>query len=263
MANVKLAEKSDLPFLLAQLRRDPVRNAYAIQDLLVWFDASKLWFSGEGAGFSYVLRTGHPASAGRTTLVANGDPSSVTEILRHAAVPAPFVLRESPASLRAAVESVCPGVKVYEEQRMDVTASTFTPKHSGRARSLTVADAPKLAAFFGAPPQAAKGFEGWLGGACAFFGVLEGERLVSIGSSMVAVPEAWNIVSIETHKDFRGKGYATELVSALVERALRDTSTVTLTVVKGNEPAIKAYEKVGFRHAEDRIWVDNGANSAP
>lgn len=263
MAHIKLAEKSDLPFLLAQFRLDPVRNAYAIQDLLVWFDASKLWFSGEGAGFAYVLRTGHPASMGRTTLVANGPPEAVASILRHAAVPAPFVLRESPASLRAAVERVYPGVKVYEEQRMDVTREGFSPRHKGLARSLTVADAPKLAAFFGAPPQAAGRFEGWLGGARAFFGVLDGDRLASIGSSMVAVPEAWSIVSIETHKDFRGKGYATEVVSTLIERALKETSTVTLTVLKGNEPALRTYAKVGFRHAEDRIWVDNGANSAP
>ena len=80
---------------------------------------------------------------------------------------------------------------------------------------------------------------------------------------MVSVPEAWNLVSIQTHKDFRNKGYATEVTSALVERALQETETVTLTVVKDNAPAIRTYEKVGFKFAEDRIWIDNGTGAAP
>lgn len=259
----KLAQSSEFPAILEQLRKKGVRNAWAIQDLIVWPDRSKFYFVQDESKFSYVLVTGHPASHDTPTLIADGEPAAVLDLLKLANVNEPCVIRETSAHLLGPILSVYPKAKVFREHRMDVTKSTYTPKHSGKARALTVADAEALAAFFGAPPQAAGRFKGWLGGAKAFMGMFEGQKLAAIGSSMVSVPEAWNLVSIETHKDFRGKGYATEVTSALVERALKDTAVVTVTVVKDNAPAIRTYQKVGFQVAEDRIWVDNGTGSEP
>lgn len=258
---IRIAGKSDLPDVLGQLRRNGVRNAWAIQDLIVWPDSSKFFYVSDP--FSYLLISGHPATHGQPTLIADGDPEMVKHLLKEANVTEPCVVRETPTHLLPAIRAHYPNAKVYYEQRMDVTKDTFLPKHKGAARSLNPGDAESLAQFFGAPPQAAGRFKGWLGGAKAFFGVFEGDRLAAIGSSMVSVPEAWNLVSIETHKDFRGKGYATEVTSALVERALRETGTVTVTVVKDNEPALRTYSKIGFRQAEDRVWIDNGIGSKP
>lgn len=258
---IRLAGKSDLPFVLGKLRNDGVKNAWAIQDLTVWPDSSKLFYVDNP--FSYLLVSGHPASHGQPTLIADGDPDTVGRLLKEANITEPCVVRETTAHLLPPIRAHYPNAKVYYEQRMDVTKDTFLPKHKGMARSLNPGDAGALAHFFGAPPQAAGRFTGWLAGAKAFFGVFEGTRLAAIGSSMVSVPEAWNLVSIETHKDFRGKGHATEVTSALVERALRDTETVTVTVMKDNEPALRTYGKIGFQHAEDRVWVDNGTGSKP
>ena len=258
---IRFAEKGDLPDVLGQLRHGGVRNAWAIQDLTVWPDSSKLFYVNNP--FSYLLISGHPATHGQPTLIADGDPDMVALLLKEANVTEPCVVRETSTHLLPPIRAHYPNAKVYYEQRMDVTKDTFLPKHEGMARSLNPGDAEALAQFFGAPPQAAGRFKGWLAGAKAFFGVFEGPRLAAIGSSMVSVPEAWNLVSIETHKDFRGKGYATEVTSALVERALHDTETVTVTVVKDNEPALRTYSKIGFRYAEDRIWVDNGTGSKP
>lgn len=263
MNKPKLAHPSDFPTILEQLRKNGVRNAWAIQDLIVWPDRSKLYFVKDGSKFSYALVTGHPASHDTPTLIADGDPATVLELLKAANITEPCVIRETSAHLLEPILSVFPEGKVFAEHRMDVTKSTYTPRHTGKARPLTVNDAEALAAFFGAPPQAAGRFKGWLGGAKAFMGLFDGSRLAAIGSSMVSVPEAWNLVSIETHKDFRGKGYATEVTSALVERALKDTAAVTVTVVKDNVAAIKTYQKVGFQITEDRVWVDNGTGSEP
>jgi ribosomal protein S18 acetylase RimI-like enzyme len=258
---IRTAETTDIPFCLKHLRQNGVRNAWAIQDLTVWPERSKFFFNSDP--FSYVLISGHPASHGHPTVIAEGDPTAVASLLQTADIKIPFVIRETSAHLLPVLKNQYPSAKIYVEQRMDVTTDSFRPKHKGTARNLNPGDAEALAQFFGAPPQAAGKFKGWLSGAKAFFGVFEGSRLAAIGSSMVSVPEAWNLVSIETHKDFRRKGYATEVTSSLVERALKETATVTVTVVKGNAPAIHTYEKLGFKFAEDRIWLDNGTGSAP
>lgn len=259
---IKTADKSDLPKVLGLLRRNAVRNAWAIQDMTVWPDKSKFLYN-DDQHFSYLLISGHPASQGHPTVIVDGELGAVAALLRVADIKVPFVIRETSAHLLPVIKDHYPSAKIYMEQRMDVTEDTFQPKHKGIARNLTPSDAVALAHFFGAPPQAASKFKGWLGGAKAFHGVFEKDQIVAIGSSMVSIPEAWNLVSIETHKDFRGKGYATEVTSSLVDRALKETKTVTVTVVKDNVPAIRTYEKVGFRATEDRIWVDNGTGSAP
>jgi len=260
---VNVLGKQDLNDVLMQLRLHGVSNAWAIQDLTLWPDRTKFLYVKNSDSFSYVLISGHPASHGHPTIIASGEPTAVDTLLREADIKGPFVIRETSVHLSSVIKAMYPSVKIYEEQRMDVTKNTYLPKHKGKARQLTFADVEALAQFFGAPPQAAGEFMGWLKGARAFFGVYEEGRLAAIGSSMVSVPEAWNLVSIETHQDFRRKGYATEVTSSLVERALNETATVTVTVVKDNTPAIRTYEHVGFKFVEDRIWVDHGTGSTP
>ncbi len=73
---------------------------------------------------------------------------------------------------------------------------------------------------------------------------------------MVCLPEIFNVVSIETHKDHRGKGYATELTSGLVAKCLEFTNNVCLTVFADNLSALRVYEKIGFSIEEERMWID-------
>lgn len=262
--SIHTASQHEYPKILSRLRENKVRNAWAIQDLTVWPKQSKITFAdNHSSQFSYLLVTGHPASHEHPTLVADGDPAIVSLMLDQYEADGPCIIRETSAQLQAVCSRRFPKGKVFIEQRMDVTKNSFIIQHRGLARSLTASDAEKLAAFFGAPPQAAPRFMGWLKGSRAFYGVFDGDKIVAIGSTMVSVPEAWSLVSIQTHKDYRGKGYGTEVTSALVERALHDTDTVTVTVVKDNAPAIRTYQKVGFKLAEDRIWLDNGTGSEP
>lgn len=260
---LQVANASNREHILTQLRREPVRNSWAIQDLTMWPDRAKFSFVEEGNRFSYLLISGHPATHDQVTLIANGEPEHVTEMLRALKINEPFLMRETPLRLAPVVKAKYPDAKVFPQYRMDVTRSTFKQLHKGLARPLKIEDAPALAEFFGAPPQAAKGFEGWLRGSKLFYGLFEGAQLAAIGSSMVNVPESWNLVSIETHKDFRGKGLATEITSTLVTQALEKTSTVTCTVAQNNAAAIRCYEKVGFAKAEDRAWIDNGTGAEP
>jgi ribosomal protein S18 acetylase RimI-like enzyme len=261
--NIKIADKDTIPSILRHLRSNGVKNAWAIQDLTVWPDRSKFFYTDDNGRFSYVLLTGHPACHSHPTVIADGDPQDVAALIQATGLTDKFLFRETSADLLPVIKDQFPDSKVYLEQHMAVTAETFKPKHKGLARQVTMADSEALAQFFGAPPQAAGSFAGWINGSRAFYGVFNEGRLAAIGSSMVSVPEAWNLVSIETHKDFRRRGFGSEVTSALVERALRETGTVTVTVVKDNAPAIRTYEGIGFQYSEDCIWVDVGTGAAP
>lgn len=258
---IDLTSPSTVDKTLSLLSRDPVANGLAIQDLRRWPDQSKFYFT--ESPFSYLHVSGHPAHQNSTILVLGGDPAQTRELFDHVKPKAPFTVRETSAKHQSAVEDYFPDVKIYAEYRMDVTRETFKPHHKGVARQLRESDAVALAKFHGAPPQAVERFMSWLKGARAFHGAFEGDDLVAIGSSFVSTPDTWNLVAIATHKDFRGRGFATEVTSSLTARALEETKVVTVTVVKDNLPAIKTYSKLGYTVADERIWADCGANSKP
>lgn len=264
-SDVKKADASSNLDVLARLRRQPGRSAWAIQDLKVWPERTTMYFR-EAATASddldYLLITGHPGVQRTKTIVMDGSPEGVRPLLTHLPA-APWVLRETPASLLPLIREVAPEAKVYLEQRMEVTRETYEPHHrSGRSRRLTEGDVGALVDFHGAPPAAAGGFMQWIRGAL-LYGAWDGDRLVAIASTFVRTPEVWELIGIATRKSDRGKGHATEVTSTLTALALEDAPVVSLTVLKNNEVAKRLYSKLGYRVCEDRIWVDNGANVSP
>ncbi|MCK5292448.1 MAG: GNAT family N-acetyltransferase [Thermoplasmata archaeon] len=56
-----------------------------------------------------------------------------------------------------------------------------------------------------------------------------------------------NIGVVATHKDHRNRGYATSVVSALVEEILKRSDRALIHVLKDNYPAVHTYSKVGFK----------------
>lgn len=235
---------------------DPVEHAWAIQDIELWPERSRLFTSGT----SYLLFTGHPSQGGQNTIILGDDSGEVEALLSH--LPEKFVIRETRASLLPKLRPYLKDAKIYFEQRMEVTQETFRPRASSRVRKIGEADAPALAAFFGAPPQAAPKFLGWIRGGL-ILAAFAGEEILSLGTVIVRTRSAWVLASVETKPAHRGEGLAKEVVSALVSAGLEKAGTVSLTVLKENAPAIRAYESLGFQPKEDRIWVDQGVGAKP
>jgi ribosomal protein S18 acetylase RimI-like enzyme len=235
---------------------DPVEHAWAIQDMELWPDRSRLFTSGT----SYLLFTGHPSQGGGNTLILGDDSGELAPLLAH--LPETFVIRETRASVLPKLQPYLKGAKVYLEQRMEVTRESFLPRSSGRVRKIGEADAAALAAFFGAPPQAAPKFLGWIRGGL-ILAAMEENQILALGTVIVRTKDAWVLASVETKEAHRGKGLAKEVVSALVGAGLEKARAVSLTVKKDNAPAIRAYESLGFKAKEDRIWVDQGVGAAP
>ncbi|MEM3577273.1 MAG: GNAT family N-acetyltransferase [Candidatus Bathyarchaeia archaeon] len=80
-----------------------------------------------------------------------------------------------------------------------------------------------------------------------WLGVKINGKAVSVGSMRIT---EWGglIGTVATHKDYRNKGYAASIVSELVKQMLKEVPWVIIYVLADNAPAIRAYEKTGFKH---------------
>ncbi|MFO7917797.1 MAG: GNAT family N-acetyltransferase [Anaerolineae bacterium] len=76
-------------------------------------------------------------------------------------------------------------------------------------------------------------------------------RVVSMAAIEATIPELSQIGAVYTRKGYRNRGLARGVVSALCEEELCHKERVTLTVKVDNEPALKAYGDLGFRHLAD------------
>jgi ribosomal protein S18 acetylase RimI-like enzyme len=59
-------------------------------------------------------------------------------------------------------------------------------------------------------------------------------------------PTEWAISQLQVAPAFQGKGVGTEVIRKVIEKADRDSLPVTLCVLRNN-PAIRLYERLGFR----------------
>jgi RimJ/RimL family protein N-acetyltransferase len=91
------------------------------------------------------------------------------------------------------------------------------------------------------------------------FGIFVDNSLVSRGAiTMRLRNEAWAVGSIYTHPDYRGKGLATSMTSAVVRECLSKTDTVVLYVRSDNEFAVKTYRRLGFERKSSHMTFHIG-----
>ena len=258
MSNISPAEKSEV---LQKLSKKPIENAWAIQDLTLWPERTKFYYSDSFRGFSYLVVSGHPSQVKYPMVILNDDGGDVEKLFQYLPK-GPFVIRETRASIIQKIQPMIPQAEIYHEHRMDLLKENFKPPTQIKSRRLTEADAAALARFQGAPPQATEGMKFWIRGA-VIMAIFEGDMIVSMGTTIVRTTDVWDLAGIETLPEFRKMGYATDVVAALSVEAFKSVSIVSLTVLKNNTPAIKTYSKLGFELKEDRVWIDNGTGSKP
>ncbi len=252
----------EISTVLKKLSESPIENAWAIQDLTVWPGRAKIFYTETPIGFSYLLISGHP-SQDRHPMVILNDAGGNVESLFENLPKVPFLIRESRASILTKIRPLYPQAIIYLEQRMDLKKSSARLATIIRARRLIEDDAAKLAEFQGAPPQAAQQMKFWIQGA-VIMAVFEGDKIVSMGTTIVKTKNVWDLAAIKTSTEYRQRGYATEVVSALALEAFNNNvNSVSLTVLKNNPAAIKTYSKLGFSPMEDRVWIDIGTGAKP
>jgi ribosomal protein S18 acetylase RimI-like enzyme len=233
---IRLNEKARIRRLLNQ---DREWSLYALADLDDGLFEHCDWF-GCGDGLALVFH----ALAIRPIFVV-GDAATVRDLLAELPETSGY-LNLRPHHLQAASEFYA-FRECHEMRRMlladfrprDGAAEPLTREHSVEIERLYESGDGGGIAF--APFQLDDGF---------FRGIRRGGQLVAAaGTQVVSRNEGVAAIgNIFTHPEFRGQGLAQTVTSAVVA-ALRAAGieTIGLNVEDGNAPAVKAYERVGFR----------------
>lgn len=80
-----------------------------------------------------------------------------------------------------------------------------------------------------------------------YFGVIKSGRLVAMAGERLCMSEFTEISAVCTHPSFRGEGFASDLITRIVNKNLDNQIIPFLHVVSSNSTAIKIYEHLGFR----------------
>lgn len=80
-----------------------------------------------------------------------------------------------------------------------------------------------------------------------FLGIRREERLVAMGGLRLHIAGYREITTVATLPEFEGHGYASAIVSALIERIRAKGERPFLTVGKENARAMAIYHRLGFR----------------
>jgi ribosomal protein S18 acetylase RimI-like enzyme len=251
--------------ILAFLETDRLYAAYAIGDLEPELFADCAW----------------------TAAQWNGEIRALGLHFRALAIPAFFLMGE-PDGVHSILQNHLPSGRVYLTCREEILPVVRRFYHweegpcamwrmalgknrrqmpaAGGCVRLTGADSGRLAEFYAAggaigfnPAQIENGF---------FFGRFAGTRLAAAaGTHLVSARYGVAAVgNILTHPDFRGRGYGSDLTTAVLKELIRlGIRDIVLNVRQDNAPALHLYEKLGLdRHCafwEGPASVGEAANA--
>jgi predicted GNAT family acetyltransferase len=190
----------------------------------------------------------------------------VADKLLHYAPQNNFIMHTSPKHLQTVVKKF-PSAKAYVENWMLVKKSEAKSFRSKMVRKLrTAEDAAMLAKLLmrreDRPKRHLKKYRDWIA-RMPLYGVFENGKLVSYAGSFVKLPQLWMIGGVYTSPEKRNMGYALLATSAVTQEALKKSDAAALFVRSDNYPAMKVYEKIGYRKIGERIWVDVGTGMMP
>jgi len=241
--HLQVRQVGDRVLLRAFLERDRLFAAYAICDLddrefhrTRWggaFDGDRLM----ALAMEYVGFAPQP-------LFVMGEPDGVTAILRTVIRPrAAYVA--SLSSQLSAVERVYRLGASPPMVRMWVDRASFRPQPGGVFRILPseIGDLNRLYNL---------GFTAWLSSDAVangiYYGIRIGGRLAAAAGTHVISPDArlGVVGNVMTHPDYRGRGFAKQVTSAVTQELLRTCEQVVLNVRSDNPPALNAYRRLGY-----------------
>jgi len=81
----------------------------------------------------------------------------------------------------------------------------------------------------------------------SYLGIREAGQLVAMAGEALRIRGYTEIGSVCTHPDHRGRGHASSLIAALIQKITKRNETPFLHVRAENVKAIRLYEKLGFK----------------
>jgi len=244
----KAYEKQFLDFL----DRDRILHIFTIFDLRYQRDKTRVWMAFENNEIiSYLMEFD------KRIVHTHGDAVSVAKLLDFINLDeAMFVIE--PIHLQAVEKcfeivertdysSSFPKAKIMTYLVMKVDAETFKPWVKHPVGRLGTEDLDNVLKSMG--DELSRQVNNAIQRGFAF-GIYENESLVSIATTSNIVDDLALIRGVYTIPSSRGKGLATSTCSALVEELIDRGKKAILWVSKDNLPAIRVYEKIGFKKTD-------------
>jgi len=88
-----------------------------------------------------------------------------------------------------------------------------------------------------------------------YYTVILDNKIVSAAATCVKLPEIHIVCNVYTRLEFRNRGYAKAVTSAITKRAIVSGAIAHLSVEVNNELAIRVYNKLRYRVVNTRPWI--------
>lgn len=259
-SDARVEEGVDVAWLRAQAARDPLPHAFALWDLEHAPDRVRFVTLRRGpAPAAYLLIwTGNP----KVPVVHWTGSDEADGLLARSLPPRPFIA-VVPVEAEEAVRKARGPLEGAPLLGM-VRDRAPLPPASDEARRLRAADTEALrdlarenpggltAAYGAADPERDP-----------IWGVFRGQRLLGVARAQVTLPSFWVVGGVFTVPEARARGVGTAATRAVVRAADGAGARTGLWVRAENATARRVYERLGFRVATRRIWVDAGAGWVP
>ena len=245
------------PFVLDFLRKDVIRHVFAFYDIQYRPEHTTMYVALDNKGSikAYILTY---TALRFPSVILEGTAEAVEKLLRYA--PETSMVIHAEPHLLETVKKAFPQAKVYVEKWMLVRKGEAKFFVSPFVRRLKVEDAPKLLQLLltraDRVPDSEERYAEWIRNMPVYGVFVNDDELVSYATSFLQLPQVWMIGGVYTHPKHRGKGYATYAVSAITGHALSSAESAALFVRSDNYPALRVYEKIGYRNIGEKLWID-------
>ncbi|MBN1245428.1 GNAT family N-acetyltransferase [Candidatus Bathyarchaeota archaeon] len=88
----------------------------------------------------------------------------------------------------------------------------------------------------------------------SWVGIRHKGKLVAFGKA-VSTPPVSHVAWVATHADYRNRGYATSILSALLKELFESSKTAFIYVLSDNSSAMQVYSAVGFKPYKRYFYV--------
>jgi len=264
MLKVEKVDESNKQHVIDSLKSDIIRHVFAYYDIQYEPEHTTTHVAFKNSDLDgYILTY---AATDVPGIIMESDGTATAEQLIKYAPENHFVMH-APPNLMAVIQRRFPDAKYYIESWMLVRKGQAKLYKSDLVRRLhTNDDALQLAKLLSTrkdrPERTVEKYMEWLSKMKMYGAFIDG-KLVSYSGSFLQIPQVWMIGGVYTHPDHRNKGYSTLATSAITEEALGNAEAAALFVRSDNYPAIKVYQKIGYRKTGEKIWVDVGTGLGP
>jgi RimJ/RimL family protein N-acetyltransferase len=263
MVRIEEINEKNKQAVIAFLKSDIIKHVFAVYDIQndpQHTTTYAAFENGELEGYILIY-----TAADVPSVILECEDKVAERLLEHA--PSSKFILHAPPNLLPAIKKRFPDAKHYVEDWMLIRKNEATFFKSGLVRRLrNEEDALKLADLLlsrkDRPPNTLTKYAEWIS-KMPIYGVFKEDQLVSYAGSFIQLPQVWLIGGVYTDPEHRNKGYATMATSAITEEALRTAEAAALFARSDNHPAIRAYEKIGFRKVGEKVWVDVGTGLKP